>query len=902
MAGVGKTVLATATILDAEIEPAFPSGIVWLKIGRQADILQKQAELAKALSGKEHSFRSWEEGRGQLSQLTQGEHLLLVLDDVWQVEGADAFRQIDAFSRLGTDCRLLVTTRDQAVVDRLGGAAYELTELSPEAALALLAEATGMPGADPGPEAAAVAKECGYLPLALASAAALVASDDFIWKELLEALVHADVESLEAVLPDYDHKGVLAALTISVDALSESDRGAFLFCGIFPEDVRIPEDVLFRLWSEAFGATWSDNRRTANRLVKLTLLRRDDVSGTEAEAFVRRYSLHDLYHDYLAHAAKPLEPRHETLLRSYERDCPNGWASFPEEDGYFFVRIGYHLLGAKENHQLKLLATNPMWFVAKRRAVGYNMPFLDDVNLAIQLCMTESPVDLANLVKCCSVYSNFMTTAPPELIELLLSLGQFDRAELIADNITFAADRCRAYCLLVLAHSKNHETDRAASALIEAQRCVGAIGPTHRSMAYYWIAEAARALGDLKAAQHTADLSLDIALQLERDSDPWSFPNGLFWAAKTLRVSKDEQGLERIRDRLSYHESEVGRNQWLQAADVSGATDILERVAKSALPTVLDGLTIIRPGNLALALADAGIADLGDELFCRMEHTEPGAAGEADAQKRYIWALAKAKRFDRALDCVDRFDLPKERAGRSEEMTQTLRPIELERKENALVEQAKALRHVVTTMLASEHGNALIPRALELAEKLGQSADWRVLSYLAPTFLALGKTERAIDIAEQVFRLGIASSEQNSLTFPPREPDTARIGGHVGKVGRRVMEVDTAALDDEKAVETCETLASASNKAAAESEMARIKIPKFRALALTSLALHDEDADSAFRLWCESLLQARFVSQTFLIETLQAGGPILARIACATPVTVMQETLNDLDKKWQVLS
>ncbi len=369
MAGIGKTVLATALIHDKEVERAFPDGIVWLTFGREAETTQKQAELADALRDKPHSFRNWEHGRGQLSQITQSERLLVVLDDLWCTEHVNPFSQVDGFSRLGPDCRLLVTTRDQRILDRLKGADHELKLLSHEASLNLLAGAAKTSLANLPAEAPDVVKHCGRLPLALASTGALIAKGRFTWAEALDRLCRADIKRLRAILPDYKHKGVLAALEVSVNALEPQEYDGFLDCAVFPEDVAVPEAALLRLWSSRFDDP-EDARDLADLLVDLTLLRREQVQTGEIHAGeTRRYQIHDLYHDYLVHAGAPLPPRHEALLRAYDRDCPYGWASGPA-DGYFFRNLVRHLVLAMRTDEAQTLLMTYRWIASKLDATG----------------------------------------------------------------------------------------------------------------------------------------------------------------------------------------------------------------------------------------------------------------------------------------------------------------------------------------------------------------------------------------------------------------------------------------------------------------------------------------------------------------------------------------------------
>ena len=92
-------------------------------------------------------------------------------------------------------------------------------------ALKMLAEWTGKENPDRlPPEAAEVAKECGYLPLALAMIGAMIrskpssgpTSTSLGWKDALTRLRRADLETIKRVFPGYPYPNLLRAIEVSV--------------------------------------------------------------------------------------------------------------------------------------------------------------------------------------------------------------------------------------------------------------------------------------------------------------------------------------------------------------------------------------------------------------------------------------------------------------------------------------------------------------------------------------------------------------------------------------------------------------------------------------------------------------------------------------------------------------
>ncbi|MBV9375428.1 MAG: hypothetical protein JO320_10290 [Alphaproteobacteria bacterium] len=357
MGGIGKTVLATALVQPGDpVRAAFPDGIVWLTFGRNIPILTKAAELAFALTGISTSFGTLSEARGQLSLYTADKRLLVVLDDVWEPEA------VDAFTGLGLGCRLLITTRNGRVLERAQADRHQLGLLEPPAARTFLAQATDVAISALPIEADEIIRLSGRLPLALAAVGALIRRGAYAWTDAVAALREAELEELDTSwLPDPEQRSVAVVLKMSIDALSEAARACFFDCAAFREDVDVPEAVLLQLWS---GNGLPERRRKlfAQELVDRSLMRRDEQ---------RRYRIHDLYMDYLHHAAAPLADRHRNLIERYRTACRDGWATCPD-DGYCLQHMPWHLLEANEKTELHSLLFDPVWLQRKLKALGVN--------------------------------------------------------------------------------------------------------------------------------------------------------------------------------------------------------------------------------------------------------------------------------------------------------------------------------------------------------------------------------------------------------------------------------------------------------------------------------------------------------------------------------------------------
>ena len=140
MGGVGKTVLAAMVAKDYTVRRTFLDGIIWLTLGQHPHLLSLLQQAAIALRDNLAEYTSISLSRMRLSQALAGKECLLVLDNVWKETDTEPFiRAVGA----NPGCRVLVTTRNLAVVSALGAEAHLLDVLTDEQALQLLAKWSG---------------------------------------------------------------------------------------------------------------------------------------------------------------------------------------------------------------------------------------------------------------------------------------------------------------------------------------------------------------------------------------------------------------------------------------------------------------------------------------------------------------------------------------------------------------------------------------------------------------------------------------------------------------------------------------------------------------------------------------------------------------------------------------
>jgi hypothetical protein len=114
--GVGKTALATALAHHRQVLEYFTDGVLWAGLGQQADVMSALGEWAAALRLDESQLVDVEQRKQAIRQAIGQRGLLLVIDDAWQLEAAEAMRCG------GPNCVHLLTSRDKGLARQFAGA------------------------------------------------------------------------------------------------------------------------------------------------------------------------------------------------------------------------------------------------------------------------------------------------------------------------------------------------------------------------------------------------------------------------------------------------------------------------------------------------------------------------------------------------------------------------------------------------------------------------------------------------------------------------------------------------------------------------------------------------------------------------------------------------------------
>jgi hypothetical protein len=393
LGGIGKSTLAAALGYDREVQQRFKDGILWATLGQQPDLLSLLSGWVQALGDYEFRPTTVEAATTHLRSLLHDKAMLLIVDDAWEPEHAQPFRVG------GPHGQVLITTRRADVADEVGAELQQLDVMTPDQSLALLMARLGRPLAEiEQSEALALAKELGYLPLALELAAVRVTRDSS-WTALREALVVeiARLEALEGPRKRRERPRLEASFNLSLNALRADDEQAwqaFIWLGVLPEDVRLAAPMAATLWdiSEAAAAEmlellWND----------ALLLPGPPVWIGQREW--RTYRLHDLLHDMARRLLTSTPPQglsltlpaaHASLLDCYRSQTQNGLWHTLADDGYIHSHLAWHLEQAGRGEELHTLLAEETatgqngWYEVQDR-LGQTAAYLKDVVRAWRL-------------------------------------------------------------------------------------------------------------------------------------------------------------------------------------------------------------------------------------------------------------------------------------------------------------------------------------------------------------------------------------------------------------------------------------------------------------------------------------------------------------------------------------
>lgn len=272
--------------------------------------------------------------------------MLLIADDVWTADAAQAFRVT------GPRGRVVYTSRSADLMMAIGAAAHRVDVLSPAAARDL---AAGVLGFAPPAEADALFAAVNCTPLGVALLAAAVAGGRS-WAELA-----ADLS--EDYYGDHPSADAFKAMQAAVGALPGELVDALFELAVFPARTVVPVSAVAHLWARTRGRTAAATEVDLDRLAAAGVLERQaDTIG-----------FHDLRHDFLVLHAPPLAGLHAALLAAYRSGLaaePSPWWRLPDGEPYVFDHLVTHLSGTGDRAALAAAVTDPAYLARRIAAAG----------------------------------------------------------------------------------------------------------------------------------------------------------------------------------------------------------------------------------------------------------------------------------------------------------------------------------------------------------------------------------------------------------------------------------------------------------------------------------------------------------------------------------------------------
>jgi hypothetical protein len=300
MGGTGKTTLAKEVGKELKQSKQF-SLVIDTTVSFTPNIKKIQDDIAGPLGLDWENCTESNRPTKLWSRLTNGEKILLIIDDVWDQDPPFDFDEI-GIPKQGNHngCRVFVTSRSKQVLIKMDcDKIIELDLLTKDESWNMFERCAGISNSSPNDlieYGRLILKECKQLPIAIAITASNLKGQHQVheWKVTLQSL--RNIGAIHGV--DDDMFEIYKCLKVSYDYLKDKKaKGLFRICSLFREDEKISIEFLTRLCIgagifELDNGSYDDARNQVfaakNKLVKSCLL---------LQAGEKRVRMHDLVRD-----------------------------------------------------------------------------------------------------------------------------------------------------------------------------------------------------------------------------------------------------------------------------------------------------------------------------------------------------------------------------------------------------------------------------------------------------------------------------------------------------------------------------------------------------------------------------------------------------------------------------
>ncbi|XP_011038383.1 PREDICTED: putative disease resistance protein RGA3 isoform X5 [Populus euphratica] len=304
MGGLGKTSLAKS-VCDAENVKSHFELKMEVCVSDDFSLKQVIQKIIKSATGERCADLDVGELEKKLEEILNGRKYLLLLDDVWN-EDAQKWLLLKSLLSKGADgSKVIVTTRSQRVADIMGTvAAYNLSLLGQEDCLSLFYKCAFKEGQmELYPNLVGIGKQivakCKQVPLAVINLGTQLygKTDETEWKSVRDSEKWED-----------EGDGILPALKISYQRLPTHLKRCFLYCSVFPKDIKFADLELVQFWMAHGLILQSSNPNEKLEDIGLRYVRelisrcffQDYLHGW----FGASFKMHDLMHDLASSLAQ----------------------------------------------------------------------------------------------------------------------------------------------------------------------------------------------------------------------------------------------------------------------------------------------------------------------------------------------------------------------------------------------------------------------------------------------------------------------------------------------------------------------------------------------------------------------------------------------------------------------
>ncbi|CAG7886421.1 unnamed protein product [Brassica rapa] len=325
MGGVGKTTLARDLEHDNEVRCYFENRILFLTVSQSPILDELRTRIWGFLTGCE-SVNNVPDWNLQYNGGVKTKKLV-ILDDVW------TRKALDSLTSNLPSCTILVVSRSKLADPN---ATYDVEVLREDEAISLFCLcAFGQKTIPPGFDKDLVKKvagECKGLPLALkVTGASLKDRPEMYWQGALQRLSKGEPA-------DETHETrLLHHMEASLADLDETARECFLDLGAFPEDRKIPVDILINMWIEVHDLDEAVAFATLVDLSHknlLTLGKDPRLGSTYASYYDVFVTQHDVLRDLALHLSNKgkVNRRKRLLMPKREEKLPKTWGKNCDEE------------------------------------------------------------------------------------------------------------------------------------------------------------------------------------------------------------------------------------------------------------------------------------------------------------------------------------------------------------------------------------------------------------------------------------------------------------------------------------------------------------------------------------------------------------------------------------------